>query len=1002
MAGSTATRNEDEGGSTGNMSQSEESDASLEDPPEPPAKRQRTVSPSLSPVDDPYVPVVQSPSPPNMEQNLPSTMSTVDLQLEQPFAPATDDEPELESDDDNPERGQPQGDGYNSDSSDEDEGLLDDEGSIAPSGIEHVERANEFIRDIREATLDNDNLSEDVIHRLRNPGPRDTSQLTSDYRLAIDIFTSTCKQPEHVYTDVAAAINRASERIQGKLPEDAEPVIPAIPSLYLMRKEIEEITGVVAVEDDMCIDSCAAFTGPFRDEKECSFCGKPRWLPNTRTPVQVASTFPLGPQLQAIRQSKSGAEALRYRHNKTVEILKRMNLVSPDGSPVDFEYDDIFCGEDYLEMHDSLGLTEDDVLVGFAVDGAQLYDSTESDTQIGVWIIQEYNPKTRFKRKYVLPALIVPGPHKPKNMDSFTYRSFHHLSALQRENAGRGMKVWDAVKEAVVYSQVIFHLGTADAIGLVDLDGRVGHHGAQGCRLGCPMKGRHKPGSGHYYAVHLRPINYTVKSCDHPDVDIRAIPATGDIALYRENLEKVQNASPTEYVKQRKRTGISKPSILSGLVERYMLPPPKCFTIDLMHLIFLNVGELLIPLWRGTMKAGHGDDASTWPWATLVDQENGEQVWTNHGALVAAATKYFPSSFHRTPRNPAEKINSGFKATEYYLYLFALGPAFFRTVLPPVYWKHFCRLVHGVHIVLQRNVSQAQLLAAHQSLALFVEEFELLYYQRKVSRIHFCRPWIHTLLHIVPEIMRLGPAGYYSQWTTERAIGYLGQLIRQPSNPHRNLAKIAERECQLNALHSIYPEFDPPKPPPRASQDCGNGYVLHPPRSRSVDYVAGPVGALLESTYGPGASVLRCWGKLTLPNGQKVRSLYSERRGTRKNSRVTRNAKIILDGEVRYAEVQLYFEHDRETKAIVSVYSRQIQELYNDSYGTLYACTYSGAADLRIIPISDITSLVSMQPMPRLPSDPPNLWFPAEKSGLDDMDLDAHPDDQDDEDDDED
>jgi hypothetical protein len=51
---------------------------------------------------------------------------------------------------------------------------------------------------------------------------------------------------------------------------------------------------------------------------------------------------------------------------------------------------------------------------------------------------------------------------------------------------------------------------------------------------------------------------------------------------------------------------------------------------------------------------------------------------TAHGWLVAdATTPFFPSSFHRPPRNPAEKISSGYKAIEYFHYLLDLGLKFF-------------------------------------------------------------------------------------------------------------------------------------------------------------------------------------------------------------------------------------------------------------------------------------------------------------------------------------
>lgn len=46
--------------------------------------------------------------------------------------------------------------------------------------------------------------------------------------------------------------------------------------------------------------------------------------------------------------------------------------------------------------------------------------------------------------------------------------------------------------------------------------------------------------------------------------------------------------------------------------------------------------------------------------------------------------------------------------------------------------------------------------------------------------------------------------------------------------------------------------------------------------------------------------------------------------------------------------------------------------------------------------VSSITSVVSMQPLPRVDGDEDNLWFVVEKSGLDDMDLSGEAEDLDD------
>ncbi|KAJ2925299.1 hypothetical protein H1R20_g11767, partial [Candolleomyces eurysporus] len=543
-----------------------------------------------------------------------------------------------------------------------------------PSSIEHIKWTQEFIKLIQSATLDDDNLDEATRERLRNPScPRLDEELAA-YKKSLDLYFLTSLAPESVYK----GLRQHMQKYHGT----------EILSLHSVRQLVEELTGIAPVYDDMCINGCHAFTGPFADKMECDTCGQARYLPGMtnskkKVPRQQACTIPLGPQIQALRKSKEGSLAMQYRSKKMQE------LIDAEASGEEAIYDDIYCGSDLKNLAQDLGFTptEDDTFVGISVDGVQLYQDKKSDTWFGIWIVYDYDPSTRYKRRYILPAFIIPSPEKPKNVESFLFRSFYHLSALQRENGGAGLQAWDAAKQAIISSRIFFLFGTADAIGLVELDGRVGHHGAHGCRLGCPMKGRHKPGAGHYYAAHLRPNFSSVGECDHADFDLRNIP-NPTVAKYREDLDTVI-ASPnqTAYERTRLATGISRPSLILAL--KYLLPPPKCFTVDLMHLLLNNIPELMLSIWRGTIKCDTETDSKlTWDWATL----NGKH-WEEHGQLIADAKNAFPSLFHRTPQNPAQKLNSGFKATEYCLYFFGLGPAHFRTLLPKIYWQNYCKLV---------------------------------------------------------------------------------------------------------------------------------------------------------------------------------------------------------------------------------------------------------------------------------------------------------------------
>lgn len=298
----------------------------------------------------------------------------------------------------------------------------EDNSADVESRIENVRLAQQFIQEISCATLDGGKLDEDVVSRIRNPIQEPVDISDPDEHLSLDLFIATRNASEATYHDVRTAIKR---RFPG-----AE-----VLSHHLVKKLVAEISGVVSMRDDMCINSCHAFTGPFTNRTTCLECGESQYDTSGKPkPRQQACTIPLGPQIQALRQSQNNALAMHYRDQKTRDIL------NSQGNPI---YEDIFSGYDFLEVAERVQLGPNNTTVSLSLDGAQLYQNKKSDTWIVVWIINDYNPITQYKKKHVLPALVIPGPNKPKNIDSFLFQSFHHLSALQHENEGRGIYVWD-------------------------------------------------------------------------------------------------------------------------------------------------------------------------------------------------------------------------------------------------------------------------------------------------------------------------------------------------------------------------------------------------------------------------------------------------------------------------------------------------------------------------------------------------------------------------------
>ncbi|KAI9056600.1 hypothetical protein FKP32DRAFT_1585561 [Trametes sanguinea] len=285
-------------------------------------------------------------------------------------------------------------------------------------------------------------------------------------------------------------------------------------------------------------------------------------------------------------------------------------------------------------------------------------------------------------------------------------------------------------------------------------------------------------------------------------------------------------------------------------------------------------------LLRGTLACEAPDDRATWDWAVFADRE----TWQAHGRLVAQATTYLPGSFDRPPRNPAEKISSGYKAWEFLLYIYGLLPGLLRAVQAPVYYRHFCKLVSAVRVILQRRLEPTQLPSAHRNFVEYAEGLEILYYQRRIERLHFVRQSVHATTHIVPEISRLGPGTLYTQWTLENYIGSITREIKQHATPYANVSERALRRCQVNALKALIPSLSPDPPLPRGAHVLDAGYVLlraldsrqrevSVPEAAALHHYLRKVGQVVAPSWNP---AVRRWARLRLPNGQIARTAWKE------------------------------------------------------------------------------------------------------------------------------
>jgi hypothetical protein len=762
---------------------------------------------------------------------------------------------------------------------------IDVEALVEIAVLPKIKDAMEYILALKNATLEDPiaKLNDEALDRLRNPLRGPIIIDSPGIRHSISTYLAL----EHASQDAYDRIQRSTRLNFAGAAAGVEDIL----SFYSVEKLIAQYTGVESIKHDMCSQSCLAFTGPFVDLESCPMCETSRWDQaklrasngHTKVAAQTFTTLPLGPQLQALYRHPDSAQDMRYFHNRIQEVLA--GLVDTGDIPV---FDDITMGHDAIGAVLDGDIKENDIVLMVSLDGAQLYESKQSDCWMYIWVIVNLSPDKRYRKVHVRPGGFIPGPNKPKNLDSFLVVGLHHLAALQNE----GLIIWDASRDITFKSDLYLIFTTADGPGLIYWDGMVGHSGKNGCRLYCGVTGRRKPHGTHYYPALLKPLGQCAAGSEHADINVLKLPPGGS-EDYANNLRRlVASPNQRQWEIRKTETGITKPPLILGLKPSRCLGVPYCMTTDIMHLAG-NLSDLLLALWRATIDCSATDDVATWDWAVLKDGD----IWSAHGESVDRAGPFLPGSFDRKPRNIAEKLNTSYKTWEFQLYTFGLGPALLYNILPEPYWKNYCRLVRGFQLMCQHSITVQDIQEAQRLLCLWEYEFELLYYRRRQDRLQFIRPCVHQTNHIVAETVQKGPPICYAQWTMERTIGNLGQEIRQPSRPYANLSQEGVRRCQVNTLLSVMPELDEPsKGLPMGAVDLGDGFALLRKRDRNT---FGPVGGAAQAILdylGDGRPLPRIkrWARLLLPNGQIVRSAWRETLKPLNEIRMSRNVKVSI------------------------------------------------------------------------------------------------------------
>jgi hypothetical protein len=613
--------------------------------------------------------------------------------------------------------------------------------------LEHLQTAMDFIHALRNASFENSTMTEEILEHIAQPLSSIPDVDNRWVRLSLDTFITVQHASRESYDHQIA-------RMKVAFPEAA----PYLLSYDQVQRRLTTWTGIYLQEHDMCIKDCVAYTAHYADLDFCPApgCGEPRYTLDGRGKPLARKkwwSLPLAPQIQARWASPARAKLMKHgweRMKSNVDMLHRTGKTTMES------LSDVFDGSDFLnrfiDPDDPEGsrFNVHDTFILFSCDGAQIYESKESDCWFSIALIMNLPPNLRYKNTELLPLSIIPG--KPKNMDSFNFPVFHEMCCLMNE----GMSVYDAEDGQTYELELYLPFACADGPAMVGLDGGVGHSGAHGCRLHCPCPFRHKDGGSHYYPASQCPTDFHVAGSDFADVDLADVAEwEPDDQVYLQDVAELLAArNNNDYARLRLKTGLTKPSLFLGFPPSHIFGVPGTFALDLFHLPALNVPDLLFSLWRGTLTCDtkRGDSKDSWAGRCFKLPAD----WLRWGSQIGSLLSYIPIWFGRAPRNPAKKMSSGYKGEEYENLLFGLGPQELQPEMPEDEWEMVCMLIQGFELLAQEDISDSDLLESQRLFSQFVDLYETKFVQRKESRLHFVRPWLHTIIHIPNHTVRKG------------------------------------------------------------------------------------------------------------------------------------------------------------------------------------------------------------------------------------------------------
>jgi len=352
------------------------------------------------------------------------------------------------------------------------------------------------------------------------------------------------------------------------------------------------------------------------------------------------------------------------------------------------------------------GDSDTDVFLAFSLDGVSLFrgvGAQKSQASVScmplLCVVLSFDPKTRTREELILFLGVIPGPHAPKNLNSFIFPFYQEC-----KRGAIGIPTFNSITHQLFNLRFYLLFIEADLVALMKCGCWRGPGAICGCPK-CPVPGVHVAGSPTYYYPHQ--VSEEIGSLTD---ELLANLKNHD--FYLQAYEEVDLAhTDRERSRIQQRKGINGVPILSLLPS---VDLGRSFPFGLMHQLFENACPNMVRHWKGIFK-----DLPTDEDPYVIDKD----IWRKIGIEGMQSSRTTPSQTVRLMPNIAES-QSKFTAEAWGFWMTWLAPYLLEDRLPDEHYKHLLLLSKIIKSATRLEITEQQIDELEDDLKTWHAEYE--------------------------------------------------------------------------------------------------------------------------------------------------------------------------------------------------------------------------------------------------------------------------------------